>query len=659
MHPFTCLRVFFIAVILGTCAQPAAGIEGAVIIYGLDTPSEESFQRLLTEKSVGYVCTQQIFTQAGVTALARTRAEALTKAGKRVVLQIWWGPGAAFPWSKYSFANIALDETVRADFFRVVVDSCIDQYGAGNLYGVHLMEETGMQFGTDVDGRSDPDDFRVPKEPAGSYEAPFWNGFGSVPGGVKMANVRRHEKDFIRMTGLRFADADKWGVLEQHLFARWTATRLQSGGQVEFAKHIHQKYPKLKAFTWDILFMGGENPRTDYSLEAAHFDGVICDLYSTPNFNFNYQRAYRVLCPDAEIIHFAMGGMSEGQAYPYASPDQKRALTLGAYLAGADVVGFFETPPDFARPEAWQVNTDLFRRLQPLPRFRKKSSVLLLANSVSNIYSSTYAWTGLKYYDLLPTWEAHSVDFAAYQVVILHVDGPVSDSTVFWNAPALREKYGLPGHLDYRALDRFVKGGGVLILSGQMRLDADCPLFVNRDGYLRTEGTERGTAAPLAISPEGWLKEKAGLSRKYQISAHRMPVKADATRVVSTDAGHFLRHGKGAVFFFPFNLHYDPEDAPFETAGWQDYRQLLTDVTRGVLKHLDKADVADEYLGAPARGNYYMQATSDDRQWTGYLLFNAKLMAQPQWPITDTDLLTGRMPFVLGPDFSAGLTKGP
>jgi hypothetical protein len=649
--------VLAVLALLVLAAKPVAAMEGAALVYGLETPSEEAFQRLLSEKSARYVCTQQIFTPAGVPPLARTRAAALAKAGKRVILQIWWGPGGAFPWSKYSFANIALDPAARADFFREVVDPCIEQYGAGNLYGAHLLEETGMQFATDVDRRADPDNFTDFEEDSQAYNNPFWSGFGDRPGGVKIPNARRHEKDFTRLTGFRFADAEHWGALERHLFDRWVSTRLQSGGQVEFAKHLHQKYPGIKAFTWDLLFTGGENPRTDLSLEARYFDGVICDVYNSVNANFLFQRAYRLLCPKAEIIHFAMGGMGQEQGYPYATPDQKRALTLGAYLAGADAAGFFETPSDFARPEAWTVNADLFRRLQPLPRFRKQPSLLLLANSVDNIYSCTYAWTGLKYCDFLPTWEAHDVDLDPYQAVILHVDGPVTDSAVFWNARALQEKYGLPGHLDYRALDRFVTRGGVLILSGQMRLDADCPLFVAREGYLHTEGDGRVRVDPLVVSPAGWLKEKAGLRREYRFSANRIQVTADPKRVVTTEAGYFLRRGKGAVFFLPFNRFYDPKEE-YQTPAWQDYRQLLTDVARGVLQLRGKGQVAAEYLADPARGNYYMEAASDDRRWTGYVLLNPARMPQPEWRLPGSDLLTGQASPVLSRDWTAALVPG-
>ena len=642
--------------LLTLTARPAFAVDGAVIVYGLHAPSEEGFRRILADEGVKYVCTQQIFSKAGVPPLARERAEALARAGKRIVLQIWWGPGGDFPWSKYSFANIALDEAIRAEFFREVVDPCIGQYGAANLYGVHLLEESGMQFGTDVGHRADPDNFTDFQEPRNSYAAPFWSGAGDLPGGVKMANVRRHERDFTRMTGLRFADAEKWTVVEHHLFNRWVSVRLQSGGQVEFARHIHRTYPGLKAFTWDILLTGGENPRTDFHLEAQHFDGVIADIYQSPNFNYYYQRAYRLLCPEAEIIHFAMGGMGADQGYPYATAEQKRALTVGAYLAGMDVVGFFEHPGDFERPAAWATNVDLLRRLRPAPRFEHTPPVLMLATAVSNVFSGPPAWTGLKSFDFLPTWEAHSVDLDPYQAVILHVDGMVTDSTAFWNAEALREKYGLPGHVDHRSLDRFVERGGLLILSGQVRLYADCPLVVARNGMLRTGEAGGIPAHPLIARPEGWLKEAAGLTREYRFSTLSVPVQADAKRVASTDAGHFLRHGEGAVVLLPYNRFYDPKESQ-DSAEWRDYRQFLTDVARGVLRHMGKEAVARECLADPESGNTYLEATSKDGRWTAAVRFDPESAPAPERTLPGTDLLTGRSPAVLGKDSTAVLIK--
>jgi hypothetical protein len=638
------LRCALIALLSFSAAPELRAMDGAAIVYGLDAQSESAFQQLLNTQGVRYICDQQIVSKAGVPELARRRVEALAKAGKRVVLQIWWGPGGEFPWTKYSFANIALDDDVRADFFREVVDPCIDQFGPSNLYGVHLMEETGMQFGTDVAGHEDPNDLTLTKPPPGtSYDAPFWNGFGKLPGGVWMANVRRHEKDFTRLTGLRFADAARWGELGDHLLARWTATRLQSGGQVEFARHIHAKYPGLKAFTWDILQTGGENPRTDYHLEGRYFDGVICDVYGTPNYNFEFQRAYRLLCPRAEIIQFSMGGMGQERGYPYASEDQRRGLTVGAYLAGVDVAGFFEKPPDFTQPERWQANAQIFRTMNRVPAFRKKSAVLLISDSVSDVYSCTYAWTGLKYFDFLPTWEAYDADLDDYRVVILHASGRVRDATIFWDAEGMRKKYGFPGYLDYRAFDHFVERGGALIISGEMPLGTECPFFLAREKYLRAT-PDPPKALSLVVRPEGWLKDEIGLSRPYRFAVRRLQMDVGGNGVVSSDAGYFIPHGKGWVFLFPFNRPYDPKE-PSDSPEWQDYRQLLRDVARGLLKR--ESALMTSYFADPKIGNAYLAATSDDSRWSGTVIFDFDQMTLRKWRVPGVDLFSGENPIVL------------
>ncbi|MDO8587438.1 MAG: hypothetical protein Q7T82_10390 [Armatimonadota bacterium] len=640
MKKLVLLATLWALLIIPMYSGKAGAVDGAVIAYGLDAISEVGLKRILDADCMKYICVQHIHGRNWDSRLAHKRAEMLRKANKRIVLQIWWGPCGDFPWAKYGFPNIALDESARADFFKDVVDTCIEGFGAQNLYGVHLLEETGMQFGTDVGPRENPDDFLTFKEHSDSYGVPWYSGWGNPKvGGVHIANVRRHEKDFTRMTGLKFADESAWGASERYLFDRWVSTRLQSLAQVEFARYIHGKYPGLKAFTWDLINSAGENPRTDHHLEAKYFDGVIADPYGGTTFNFSWQRAYRTLYPNAEIINFSMGGMAGTTAYPQVPLDTKRSRTICAYLAGADVIGFFENPQDFDNPASWKINTEIMSKLKLLPRFKKKSSVLLISDGLSDVYASYMAWTGLKYCDFLPTWEAHGLDFSRYQVVILHSSG--GDSLTYWNSPEMKRRYGLPGYIDCSRLDRFVAGGGVLILSGRLRIDADCPLFVAKRGYLHTTEPAGGRQM-LVVTPTGWLKEKAGLKRDYRFSVTRRPVVYDPKRVASTSAGYFFRYGKGSVLFFPFFRFYDPKE-PYTSKQWRDYRQMLSDVTRGVLRYCGKASVADEYIDNPDAGNYYMQALSDDKRVAGYMLPDNWLgmMNRTNWRINGRDLLSG------------------
>ena len=72
-------RVLFAILALGLSAEPALAIEGAAIVYGLDTPSEQAFQRLLKEKNVRYVCAQQVFTKAWSAALLNALGDILAQ----------------------------------------------------------------------------------------------------------------------------------------------------------------------------------------------------------------------------------------------------------------------------------------------------------------------------------------------------------------------------------------------------------------------------------------------------------------------------------------------------------------------------------------------------------------------------------------------------
>ena len=94
----------FLAVIVLLCGLSVAAqaTDGAVLIYGgLENLSADGFQRLLQTDSIRYVCFQHGATSSGVSSMAAERAAELKDAGKRLVLQIWWGPCGDYPWSTY------------------------------------------------------------------------------------------------------------------------------------------------------------------------------------------------------------------------------------------------------------------------------------------------------------------------------------------------------------------------------------------------------------------------------------------------------------------------------------------------------------------------------------------------------------------------------
>lgn len=648
-----CFTLVAAATVLAAVGH-ARNVETAVIIYGLDRVSEESYQRILTSPHVRYVCFQQVMPAGPVPELGRRRCAELARAGKRNIVQIWWGPSRPYPWSKYSYANIALDPAVREDFWREVVDRCIDEFGPQNLYGAHLQEETGMQFGTDVQKREDPDDFETFEDDGKSYDHPFYSGWNKKwPGGPDIPNVKRHEADFQKLVGFGFENWKEWQPLQRHLFTRWVSTRLQSGGQVEFAKHIHEKYKrgsegKLRAFTWDGMLWGGENCRADHRLEGRYFDGVLSDVYSDPSLNYYTQRAYRLLYPDNEIIHFAWGGMGD-QPTTIA---ERRQHTLAAYSAGHDVLGIWSSPADYNDPKVWEENTDLFARLRQLPVMQTRPRLLVISARVSDIYSMPYSLNGLTQFDILPIWEAHDVDLSPYDTLVLDTVGSPGETEVVWDAQGLAKKHYFPGLLDYRRINDFIRKGGAMVIRGNWRWTADCPLFPVSGGFLHSP--EGGPVQELnfAYEPEGWWQTALGLSGRYAFGRSTLKLEIDKPEAVqSSPAATFFRYGKGACLMIPYHRNYDRTEN-YGSEAWLSHRQLMTDLIRGFLRHVGKEQTARQCLADPALGNNYRRAVSVDGLTEAWYLFHLKFNRDfKPIPLQGTDVLTG----TADPQLSTGL----
>ena len=580
--------------------------------------SEQAMENIVSTPEIEYVCFQQIISRGGVDAKSRQYADRLAQAGKKLVLQIWWGPAGDFPWAKYSFANIALDESIGEDFFEEVVDRTIEGLGVENIYGVHLLEEVGMQFAVDVEDRDDPDDFENFKDSNTCYSPlrPFWNGWslsrGAKYGGMDIPNVRRHEDDFKRIVGFGFKDEVPKGTPRQFLFDRWVSQRLQAQAEIEFCKYIHAKYPGMKAFTWDIPYYSPGNPRTDFNTLGKHVDGIMVNPYSSVIQNFASQRFLRNICPDKEVLCFAWGGRGEGAET--MSLDTKVAQFTGAYLAGLNGWGLWtEIMPDFgaAGGRTWEDYLILAKGMSKLPQFEKKSKVLLITGDTQDIYGSVWALTGLKYYDVCPIWEAHAFKLKEYEVVILYVNDFGGDPEVLYDAGAIKTKYGLEGYLYHKQFDSFVEEGGVLILAGKIAINKHAPLFISREGYLHTgEPADYRYVSDFKIEPAGWWKNTLGLRKTYSFSVNRLNCAVDDSAVKQGNAGYFFEHGKGCVYFAPFNRYYTPEE-PYGTPAWHEYRQFMTDVIRQVLILRGKEDVAEEYLDSAGTGNNYMEAVHD------------------------------------------------
>ena len=63
-----------------------------------------------------------------VSAKTRNRYKRLKEAGKKIIVDIWWGPDGEYNWDKYDFPDIAQDPQLRTEFFEKVIDRTIDWY---------------------------------------------------------------------------------------------------------------------------------------------------------------------------------------------------------------------------------------------------------------------------------------------------------------------------------------------------------------------------------------------------------------------------------------------------------------------------------------------------------------------------------------------------
>ena len=235
-------------------AAPRKGVPASIYIHGLTRPSAQEWQGILESPYVQYLLVAQGVGKQQDVVIEHARQA--RQAGKKIVLQIWWGPEGKTNWAKYSFAHLAYDPELRALFGRDVIDATIESIGAENIYGVHLLEETGMQFGIDVAGHTDPDNledddgFLKVREPKtgelidqNSYSQPFYTNYGKWPGGPRIPNLRRYRKQFLKQSGVDIDAHENWSDLEQYIFSRWCATDIQAEGQRQALLYLQAKYP--------------------------------------------------------------------------------------------------------------------------------------------------------------------------------------------------------------------------------------------------------------------------------------------------------------------------------------------------------------------------------------------------------------------------------
>lgn len=538
--------------------------------------------RITGDPNVRYVLYQVLLGAASDTDVANVAA--LAAAGKNVVLQVWFGPGGTWNWSYYSLPNLARNETVQADLF-AGIDALIEQLGADNLYGLHILEEDGSYFGLDIDepgdwtlNRTDVVDGSEDGNPYTNWTY-LYNLAGTYPWLGDLPSISRYAADFSAETGLDAAslpdDPYAAGVWDL-----WRNSRLWAGAHIAVLDHVHDTWG-IRRFAWiDQAFWWTAFSATGLS---GHVEGIITDNYGGSIYRWHTHGVKSLLLPEAEYLVLGWGTDDEGD---------RRENLVSAWLAGADGIGFFEGGSatggyamDYTSDEAWARNTALYAKLATLPTVLDHGSDVLLVtnNEASGLGATAYdTMTWLGHPDVVHHREAADVVLEDYRVV---VQFNATDA----RQDVSRATYGWPTWgLDSTALSGWVASGGTLVTIFPWIPEGD-DSFLVREGLASDTATLTSYTAehPLLAESSADAQSVLGLDPSYELA-----VELRSTTVAEGALGDWpelplgwiLPYGEGEIVLIPAQLtnmgvNGEPTQDACEAA-WQQYQG---DLVRGVV----------------------------------------------------------------------------
>ncbi|HOJ38903.1 MAG TPA: hypothetical protein PK644_00355, partial [bacterium] len=537
-------------------ASRLLAVEWMIYPYQVNRLSQEQFERFC-QSEARYLGLQMMVRPGVPDQLTVKRIARAAACGKKVILQIWFGPGEPFSWERYNFPNMALDEKIAAEFFSRAIDPLLKSLGPENLHAVHLLEETGMQFGWDVDmpGRPERDDDGY--ENGNAYDNPanfLWTRSLSGP---DVLTIRRYNELFRKETGLDMRYYPVWSEQEMAVYRKWVQQRMEAGAHLSFARYIHRKYPGLRVYA----FNGGQALIT----QSQGLDGHFLDPYANTLWVYTALRDCRmVMRPEEELVAMVWGNREK--------PAHLRlAQMAAAYLAGADILSTFGDRE--LEEEKWleTVHTSVKPFLK-LPRFQHQPPFLVLhGKSFGATLQHAYFWiTGLAWFDTCPDWAEETVSLKPYQAIL---------SWGLWHKDLLD----------------WVKSGGTLLL------------VVPAARQLSTAGfssvSARRERKTFLYRPDGWMRENLRLQENY-------PLDVDIFAKFQVPDGrqdefiYLKQYGQGLIVVLTALCHVQP---PWQyEESWENYRKLLTDLCRGALVYHGKENVARTCLVDPSQGDDYL-----------------------------------------------------
>ena len=590
-----------------------AGANVGWMIYPYSIPAkDEDYQRLLNCKEAEYLGFQWFAGRSYKDDLAKQRAAELHRAGKKLIVDLWWGGGPPFVWRHFNMPNVALDPQIRQEFWDQVTDPFLEHWGAENLYAVHLLEESGGQFGWDADEVGYPDD-QVSYDNSSSWDNPASNEWGRNISGPYVLNIRKFNDLFRKETGLDMRFAPIWTPAERTRFNTWVQQSMEAGAHNQFAQHVHQKYPGLKVYAF--------NAGPALETQSKVLDGQFIDPYGSTIAVFETMRKYRaIMRPEEDLVAMTWG--NKEKPIPQRMPQQ-----AACYLGGADILSTFGDG-EATSDEYLNIVRDSVRPFIGLPRFQSKTPVLFLGGrGFSAVLSWSWFWvTGFADYN----YGVETTKLDPYKLVVTWGDG---------------------NHPD---LERWVRAGGTLVA---VYSASD---LLTKPGLLEDLHKPPSTQV-LDYQPDTWMRENLGLAASYQLDLSPILSYAvkDPQAVHQDQFLYVAQVGKGLMVYLPALCHVHP---PWKYEDhWEAYRQLLTDVCRGALTYRGEGDVAERYFDDPKLGNDYMKATSADGKITVYVLLNdvhGEHKSPTSFVVKGRDRVTGQDDVVFGEEHPVVMVEG-
>jgi hypothetical protein len=574
-------------------------VSGLIYINDLYLLTQEQFEKVRDCREIKYVSNMmslhpsELYT--GVHAIERDRIIELAKAGKRLIIKVWFGSGGYYNWSYCSYPNIAMQQEVR-DYLFSVIDNAIDRIGPEYIYGMHLLEEDG-HFAVDID---EPGDWRKNKGAvrSGKEDGDVYNNFSNLRARYHgpsdwtpaVPNIAQYNSVFKAETGLDMNNVPQDDPVAYPILDRWMARRLWAGAHRAFLQHLKAKYPNIRRFVWGNIAQPWNG--TDIGSLKDIVDGVISDPYQDVISIQHSLSGLKTLLPQAEHLVLLLGS-------PDISTKYMRAAT--AYLNGATAVGFFEKALNDEK--LWDANVKIWKKLSIMPVIKDaRPKVLIITGNTDNGYSTSKIMLPFfKFPAVLTDRDATNVDLSQYKMVVLHY------CTSFRNDIAL-SKYNAKGYgPDDRKLKDWVASGGLLVITSPYRFPIDSKFFLAEERIAWTTGSSVAENFPVKFTCGARIAEKYGIKPTYTLLGGVSEISWGRNRNTLYDKlpiGGVAKYGDGKIVILPIyhrdSILLDPNTTEEFRALWKkEVANYIADVIRGVVRLYDSSGTLIQEIDSP------------------------------------------------------------